>query len=416
MKKILRSSLAALMAFSLIGCSQKAPEEQPAGDDSASKEDQEPVSVNPVLENASIIHEEEFGGVYITRTIDEFNSLGFNYGDSVDVVFSNGYKLEDIPYYNGYYVDAGQPLLIAYPGYEYIKAAVNYGDDLWETANLKQVGFGAAQQEEKPEGLWLTSGVEEHDTATVTLREAGKYKDIQDARDIHYYDERVRYDSDEIFANFRPMNYGNLKNNFFYRSASPCDNSHNRAPFTDNLMMAAGVNAILDLSDTEAKVETYLARDDFSSLYFKHLWEQGTVYPIGLNMNYLSEEFGQKIADGFVQLSGAEGPYLVHCTEGKDRTGFVCMLVEMLAGASYQDIVKDYMITYDNYYKINEQEDPARYKTILEKNLLAMMSFVAEVPAEELESTDLKAAAENYLYAHGMSEEDLSTFLSRICN
>ena len=93
MKKILRSSLAALMAFSLIGCSQKAPEEEPAGDDSASKEEQEPVSVNPVLENCAIIHEEEFGGVYITRTIDEFNSLGFNYGDSVDVIFSNGYKL-----------------------------------------------------------------------------------------------------------------------------------------------------------------------------------------------------------------------------------------------------------------------------------------------------------------------------------
>jgi predicted small lipoprotein YifL len=418
MKKVFRSSLAALLAFSMAACTKKAPEEEPVPDDSSSEEEQEtePAAVNPALNDASILHEQEFGGVYITSTIDDFNSLGFKYGDSVDVVFSNGYKLEDIPYYNGYYVDAGQPLLIAYPGYDYIKAAVNYGDDLWETANLKKVGFGTAQQEEKPDGLWLISGVEEHDTATVTLREAGKYKDIQDARDIHYYDERGRYDSDEMFANFRAMNCGNLKNNFFYRSASPCDNSHNRAPFTDNLMMTAGVSAILDLSDTEAKIENYLARADFSSLYFRHLYEQGTVYPIGLNMNYLSEEFGQKIAEGFVKLSQANGPYLVHCTEGKDRTGFVCMLVEMLAGASYQEIVKDYMLTYDNYYRINEQSDPARYKTILEKNLLAMMSFVAEVPAEELESTDLKSAAANYLYAHGMSEEDLSSFLARICN
>ena len=77
----------------------------------------------PVLANSAVIHEPEFGGVYITKTIDEFNALGFKYGDSVNVKFSNGYKLENIPYYNGYYTQNGEPLLIAYPGYDYIKAA-----------------------------------------------------------------------------------------------------------------------------------------------------------------------------------------------------------------------------------------------------------------------------------------------------
>ena len=77
---------------------------------------------DPKIEGFAIQHEPEFGGVYIEITIDDFNQLGFVYGDSVKVVFSNGYTLEDVPYYNGYYVDAGQPLLIAYPGYEYIKA------------------------------------------------------------------------------------------------------------------------------------------------------------------------------------------------------------------------------------------------------------------------------------------------------
>ena len=36
------------------------------------------------------IHEQEFGGVYIKMTIDDFDAVGFNYGDSVDIVFSNG--------------------------------------------------------------------------------------------------------------------------------------------------------------------------------------------------------------------------------------------------------------------------------------------------------------------------------------
>ena len=94
------------------------------------QEEPAPAAEELRIENVAIEHEPEFGGVYIAMTIDDFNNLGFVYGDSVDVVFSNGYKLEDIPYYNGYYVDAGQPLLVAYPGYDYNKAAVNYSEDL----------------------------------------------------------------------------------------------------------------------------------------------------------------------------------------------------------------------------------------------------------------------------------------------
>ena len=68
------------------------------------------------LSNCAILHEPEFGGVYITATIDEFNALGYNYGDSVDIQFSNGYTLKDQPYYNGYYTHNGVSLLGADPG------------------------------------------------------------------------------------------------------------------------------------------------------------------------------------------------------------------------------------------------------------------------------------------------------------
>ena len=71
---------------------------------------------DPVLKDCPVEHEEEFGGVYIKNTIDEFNAYGFDYGDSVSISFTNGYKLEDIPYYNGYYTRTGETLLVAYPG------------------------------------------------------------------------------------------------------------------------------------------------------------------------------------------------------------------------------------------------------------------------------------------------------------
>lgn len=369
---------------------------------------EEQVQEEPKIENYAIIHETEFGGVYIKSTIEDFNKLGFTYGDSVNVEFSNGYKLEDVPYYNGYYVDAGQPLLIAYPGYDYIKAAVNYGDDLWETAGL--------QQKNDPQlNLWLQSELDEHDTASVYLNERGKYADIQAARDIHYYDERERYTTDEEFANFRSIRMGGIAENRLYRSASPCDNQHNRAPYVDQLMEQAGVNGILNLSDSHLKIRGYIEKEGFDSPYFLSLYQNDRVIPLALNMNYLSDEFAVTVAQGLTALKDIEPPYLIHCTEGKDRTGFVCMLVEALAGADYRDIADDYMVTYDNYYGITAESEPDKYKTILEKNLDAMIRSIVGDESVDITTADLSVYAKNYLMKAGMSEEEIAEFLKRIC-
>ena len=366
---------------------------------------QEPQQLN--TDALPLQHETEFGGVYLQMSIDDFNALGFKYGDSVNIAFSNGYTLEDIPYYNGYYVDAGQPLLIAYPGYDYIKAAINYGEDLWERAGLKKL--------QSVPTLWTTAALDEQATGVVTLNESGKYLDVQQARDIHYSDDRSQFDSDVIFANFRNIVMGSLKEGRLYRSASPCDNQHNRAPYVDALMKESGVNAILNLSDSKEKIARYIDTDDFASVYFLTLYETGNVVPIALNMNYLSDEFAGKIAQGLIELTQKQPPYLVHCTEGKDRTGFVCMLIEMLAGAKYQEIADDYMITYDNYYKITPERDPARYKTILEKNLDAMMQFVIDDAAVDFRTAELSGYARSYLIRAGMSEQQIDLFISRIC-
>ena len=357
------------------------------------------------VENLELEHEQEFGGVYLKMTIDDFNAKGFTYGDSVDVEFSNGYKLEDIPYYNGYYVAAGKPLLIAYPGYDYIKAAINYGADLWEE--------GALYSGQK-EDLFLTASLDEHCTASVFLKERGKYLDVQEARDIHYYDEREKYPSDEVFANFRNVFPGNIKEGVLYRSASPCDNQHNRAPYVDRLMQEAGVQCILNLSDNDAKIEKYMAKDDFNSPYFKSLYEAGNVIPLAMAMNFVADDFRVKIADGFTRMAEKEGPYLVHCTEGKDRTGFILMLLEALMGASYQEIVDDYMLTYDNYYKITEAKDKAKYDVILEKNLIAMMYTVAGTKDIDLKTADLVSCAKTYLKGCGMTEEAIDALTARL--
>ena len=390
MKKIsgIKILVLALLILSLCACQKKKEES------------------NPSIADYPIEHEMEYGGVYIKIAIDDFNALGFSFGDSIDLTFDNGRKLEDIPYYNGYYVDAGEPLLIGYPGYEYIKATINYGQDLWDEFSLKVPA--------NVEGLWKKAVLEEHNTATITLHEKGKYLPIQEASDIHYFDERERYDSDAMFANFRSMNLGKLKRDVIYRSASPCDNQHNRAPYVDALIREAGVKTILDLADNEVKIEKYIARDDFASPYFLSLYENDQVIPIALNMNYLSDDFGMKIVQGFNLMAEKEGPYLIHCTEGKDRTGFVAMLIEALAKASYEEIEADYMKTYANYYRIDKSNDKEKYQIILERNLDGMIAFMVNDAGIDFKNCDLSIYAENYLQRCGMSEEQIQAFKERL--
>ena len=357
------------------------------------------------VKDLGIEHEPEFGGVYIKITIDDFNAKGFKFGDSVNVRFSNGYELKDIPYYNGYYVDAGQPLLIGYPGYDYIKAAVNYGADLWDEAELQGI---------QKVDLWKEAVLDAKDKATVTLNQAGKYADIQNALDISYSDDRTKFTTDEEFANFRSIKMGSIRDGILYRSASPCDNQHRRATYVNTLIEKAGVKTILDLADSEEKIKRYISDPSFSCAYFLSVYNGGGVIPLAMNMNYFSEEFRAKVANGFAAMAEKDGPYLIHCTEGKDRTGFVCMLIEALAGAKYQEIIDDYMITYDNYYKINKEKDPQRYKTIMEKNIVGMIRSIVGDDKVDITKADLSGYARSYLISGGMSDAQIDRLLEKL--
>ncbi len=339
----------------------------------------------PQATGLGILHEEEFGGVYVDLSIEDFNALGFAYGDAVDVTFSNGHSLTGIPYYNGYYTLTGDPLVVAYPGYPYVKVCINNGDDLYTLA-----------------------GLTESDTATITRSGQGAFSDIQDARDIHYLDERERFPSDAAFANFRNVQVGDLKENTLYRAASPCDNQHNRAPYVDALCKEAGIRCIVNLADTEEKIQNYIAAADFNSPHFLSLYNGGDVLLLTLNMNYSSGDFCAKVANGLIAMTEHEGPYLVHCTEGKDRTGFVCMLLEMLCGASYDEIVGDYMITYDNYYGITKDSDAKRYDVIVENVLLPMLNSVIGDDTADPKTADLSACAERFLGNAGMTEAQIA--------
>ena len=344
----------------------------------------------PALKDCAISHDEKFGGVYANISIDDFNALGFEYGDSLKVTFSNGYAFDDLPYYNGYYVDIDEPLVVAYPGYPYVEVQVNYGADVWQTAEL-----------------------DGDMTVTIERVEQGKYIKTQNACNIQYSDEQGET-SDVQFGNFRAVKVGNLRENVLYRGASPIDNKHNRAAVVDRLIADAGVNFVIDLSDDPYDVGRHISADDFNSPYFRSLYESDKVAALGLSAQFKSEAFGLGLAEGLTKASQNDGPYFVHCVEGKDRTGFVMMILEALAGASYKEIVDDYMLTYDNYYGINETSDKERYDTIKTRNIEMMLGYLTGSDAAVYTTADLQPYAEEYLVRIGMTSDAVAALKANL--
>lgn len=346
----------------------------------------------PKLENYAIHHDDEFGGAYINIGIQEFNDLGFAFGDSVNLVFTTGdktVKYDDIGYYSGYYVPAGQELVVGYKGYENIKFCINYGED-----------------------VYVEHEFNENTKVTITINEVGKYKDVEETLSISYSDDRKQYTSDEQFANFREVNVGQIQPKMLYRGASPIDNSRSRSAIVDELLEKNNIQYNIDLADKESAIggSKYTIHD-----YFKGLQNKNKVVFLGMAAAYKAEDFTNKMKTLFLSILENDGPYYVHCLEGKDRTGYVCMVLEALCGASYQELIDDYFITYKNYYGI--EEGTKKYEVIKQLHIDEMIKYVFGFEKQgALTFVNFHSMANNYMLNVGLSQEQINQLQKKLCS
>jgi protein-tyrosine phosphatase len=81
-----------------------------------------------------------------------------------------------------------------------------------------------------------------------------------------------------------------------------------------------------------------------SDLSARHFFEDGVAY-------YHKAPFEERMLDllqrWFRLLADADGPVLVHCAAGKDRTGITCALTHHIAGVHRDDIFEDFLATND---------------------------------------------------------------------
>lgn len=334
----------------------------------------------------SLTRDAHYGSTCLNTSIEDFRAAGFTYGDSVDVVFSNGTRIEDIPYYNGYYGKTGDLLMIGYPGNGCVNISYNCGESSWDR--------------------W---GLSADDTATVSVHEAGKYRSVQELFAAEYSNDRSDYADDSVFANFRSLSGGAIKENTFFRGCSPLDNTYNRAGYVDALMRDRDIRFVLDLSDSADEVEGFMASDaQAGGSLFAELSEAGNAVMLGLTSAYRTQEYAQSLADGLRAMMKTDGNCYIHCIEGKDRTGWVCVLLEALSGADYGELERDYMLTYENYYGISRDETPDKYQAYKECRFDDMIEYLARTDAAaDVSAEALYEGACAYLEYAGMSPDEI---------
>ena len=134
------------------------------------------------------------------------------------------------------------------------------------------------------------------------------------------------------------------------------------------------------------------------------------VIPLDMAVDFETERFRDALAEGFHYLASHEGPYLVHCTLGKDRTGFACAVLESLMGASMEELEADYMVSYYNFYGIEPETET--WEAVANGNIRKYLPYAFDV--ESLEGADLAACAEAYLLKIGMTEDEISALKTRL--
>ena len=357
-------------------------------------------SAPPALSGtAEAAHISKYGNVYLSLTCDEVKAAGYAYGDLVTLEFL-GQSL-DLPFCSGYSdVDSGSPGLFAREEDTYVLAAVNMGD--FATA------YGIAVKttyEDKSYSWAYAAGVQGPVTFTVTMKEAGGYYDEYVMHRLSYTDERGDYPglSDGEFANFRAVETTGMGRGILYRSSSPVNPEHRRNAYADAELRRAGVTAVINLADSEAKARSY---EGYAGSYYS------AVDHIALSMavDISAPDFGVRLAEGLRFMAETPGVYAIICNEGKDRSGLVCAVLECFMGAGYEEVIADYMRTYYCYYGVTE-DDP-RYETIASGNIVKNLQRVFAVA--DLKNADLAAEAEGYLKSVGLTEAELSVLKTNL--
>lgn len=333
------------------------------------------------------------GGLYFDATPADLETAGIRAGDLVRIRLGTnaGTEAAVVPTFRC--VSVGSPALVSNPEsgrplqltIAYGCAALDYGlaerdpeTRAWVPA--KDIGFPL-----ETEIVRTRAGGARAHLALASLRRTNARQDYPTLTDAE-------------FANARAMDVPGIASGAILRSSSPADPSLGRNAAADAAARAAHARAVFDMADTDA---AFRAFPDVSSTYVASL----PAFRRPLGVDPAADEFARDLADGFRFLLAYDTPWLLHCKEGQDRTGFACALLEILAGAPMESVENDYLESFRLYYGVgpgHEAREPLRTNlhTILAR------AFRGEAPSP--------AAARAYLLRGGLTAAEVDALAAKL--
>ncbi len=355
-------------------------------------------------EEVTVIDIQKYGNLMLSLPGSELLARGFAYGDIVNVAI-NG-QVYEMPIGSNFSdVDQGSMICRVVIkedlGEDYIVLAINMGDF------ATTAGIATKEKIEADPGfVWhYNEGVAEPVAVAIEMKEPGGYYDQWVMHQLVRSENREDYPglTDAEFANFRAVEMGDIAPGRLYRSSSPVNPEINRSAYADEAAKAAGVKTFINLADNE---ETLLGYEGFHDSYYSR---QNRI-ALNLGVDFAAEDFRAGLAKGLRFIGTQEGPYLVHCNEGKDRAGFVSAILECLMGAAEEEIVADYMVTFYNYYGVEPGTE--QYEIVANSNI--RKSLCTAFGLASLEGADLRLCAEAYLAGIGLTQAEINSLRANL--
>ncbi len=201
-----------------------------------------------------------------------------------------------------------------------------------------------------------------------------------------------------------------------YRSFHPfCDDkktlsntSFERMQKLEYLCNKYKISADINLSDKALKTPTYKIPD-----FYKKIIDAGNIlYMTDCSYSECYEKTNSsKFANGIKQIvqfvNNTQGPYLIHCAIGTDRTGIVCAVIAAMCGASIKEIEEDYCSSIN--MGILEYRGPGAVRYSLNK--LLNIPFSKDIA----ELTDLQDKVCSYFINEGyLTKQEIDLFIQKI--
>ncbi len=225
-------------------------------------------------------------------------------------------------------------------------------------------------------------------------------------------DRRNDYKSDRIFANFRAIKATGIATKTLYRSGNPLlyKESPNRSYYCAKLLKKHKIKSIINMSNNKKEIKSFFKQKPTSTSYYKRIWKKGNVFHDRFTTDISSDEYMTPVISALRFMIDAPAPYVIHCNMGKDRTGYLCALLMALTGSTYEEIVDEYMISFENYYGL--KKNTKRWEIIAEGNIRTLLSqtFITN----EAEKENPAPAATDFLKKYGMSDWEIATLKKRL--